>query len=226
MSVEAMSVEMVGEKVGMTRMFCQETGRSVPVTVISFPDNNIMRVKDNETDGYCAVQVAYGDVKAKNVNRSRAGQFKQAGVDPARHIREFRINEDEVPAYREMSQVSLEAFTEGDFVDVTSPCSRGKGFAGTIKRHNFAGQRNSHGNSKAHRAPGSIGMCQTPGRVFKNKKMAGQMGAKKVTVQSQKIHRIDLEKKLMLVEGCAPGAPGTEIVVFPAVKMKNKKRGG
>lgn len=225
MSVQAMNVEMVGEKIGMTRMFCPETGRSVPVTVISFEDNNIMTVKDITTDGYCAVQVAYGDVKAKNVNKARAGQFKKSGVEASRHIREFRITEEEVTAYRDMSQVSLESFSEGDYVDVRG-VSRGKGFAGTIKRHNFAGQRNSHGNSKAHRAPGSIGMCQTPGRVFKNKKMAGHMGAKAVTVQTQKICRIDLEKKLMLVEGCAPGAPGTEIVVFPSVKMKNKKRGG
>ncbi len=226
MGMQAYGVEMVAEKVGMTRVFCQETGRSIPVTVLSFgkEDNVITRVKTEKTDGYSAVQLAFGDIKAKNVNRPRAGEFKKAGVTPRRSLNEFRIDADEVSKYQEMSAVSLDSFETGDYVDMRGVV-RGKGFAGTIKRHNFAGQRNSHGNSKAHRAPGSIGMCQTPGRVFKNKKMAGQMGNVQRTAQNQRVIRVDQEKGIMLVEGCAPGAPGTRIVVLHSVKKSNKRGG-
>ena len=210
-----MSIGLVGKKAGMTRVFT-EAGASVPVTVIEVEPNRIVTIKSLETDGYNAIQVTTGSRKAKHLTKATAGQYAKAGVEAGRTLMEFRLNEgDEAPAVGGELTVSL--FEAGQMIDVTGT-SKGKGFQGAVKRWNFRTQDNSHGNSLSHRAPGSIGMCQTPGRVFKGKKMAGQMGNTRCTVQSLEIVRVDAERNLLLIKGAVPGATGSDVIVRSAVK--------
>lgn len=208
-----MTIGLVGRKCGMTRVFTEE-GISIPVTVIEVEPNRITQVKSEETDGYRAVQVTVGERRASRVTKAQAGHFAKAGVAAGRKVLEFRLEEGE---YQAGDQLTAEIFTAGQIVDVTGQ-SKGKGFAGTIKRWNFAGQDASHGNSVSHRVPGSIGQCQTPGRVFKGKKMSGHMGAERKTVQSLEIVRVDVERNLLLVKGAVPGATGGDVIVRPTTK--------
>ena len=211
-----MAIGLVGRKCGMTRIFTED-GQSVPVTVIEVEPNRITQVKAVETDGYSAVQVTTGSKKASRVGKPAAGHFAKAEAEAGRGFWEFRLSEDEVAGYKVGDAIEVGVFEAGAKVDVTGT-SKGKGFAGTIKRWNFKGQDATHGNSLSHRVPGSIGQNQTPGRVFKGKKMAGHMGNRKTTVQSLEIVRVDSERNLLLVKGAVPGAPGNDVVVKPAVK--------
>jgi large subunit ribosomal protein L3 len=208
-----MTIGIVGRKSGMTRVFTDE-GVSIPVSVIEVDSNRIVQVKTADTDGYSAVQVTTGSRRASRVNKSLTGHFAKAGVEAGRGLWEFRVEGHDLEVGGE---VPLDLFAEGQKVDVTGT-SKGKGFQGGVKRWNFSMQDATHGNSLSHRAPGSIGQCQTPGRVFKGKKMAGQMGSERVTVQSLEIVRVDAERGLILIKGAIPGAPGSDIVVKPAVK--------
>lgn len=208
-----MTIGLVGRKCGMTRIFTEE-GISIPVTVIEVEPNRITQFKSEETDGYRAVQVTVGERRASRVTKAQAGHFAKAGVAAGRKVLEFRLEEGE---YKAGDQITADIFTVGQIVDVTGQ-SKGKGFAGTIKRWNFAGQDASHGNSVSHRVPGSIGQCQTPGRVFKGKKMSGHMGAERKTVQSLEIVRVDVERNLLLVKGAVPGATGGDVIVRPTTK--------
>ncbi|MCA1769768.1 MAG: 50S ribosomal protein L3 [Halomonas sp.] len=210
-----MTIGLVGKKAGMTRVFAED-GASVPVTVIEVAPNRITCVKTVENDGYAAVQVTAGSRKAKHLTKAQAGQYAKAGVEAGRSLMEFRLAEgDEAPEVGGEFTVSL--FEAGQKIDVTGT-SKGKGFQGAVKRWNFRTQDMTHGNSLSHRAPGSIGMCQTPGRVFKGKKMAGQMGNVRCTVQSLEVVRVDTERNLLLVKGAVPGATGSDVVVRTAVK--------
>ncbi len=210
-----MTIGLLGKKAGMTRVFTED-GASVPVTVIEVEPNRVTRVKSVDADGYAAVQVTTGSRKAKHLTKAQAGQFAKAGVEAGRTLMEFRLAEgDEAPEVGGELTVSL--FEAGQKIDVTGT-SKGKGFQGAVKRWNFRTQDNSHGNSLSHRAPGSIGMCQTPGRVFKGKKMAGQMGNVRSTVQSLEVVRVDAERNLLLVKGAVPGAAGSDVIVRSAVK--------
>lgn len=210
-----MAIGVIGRKCGMTRVFTEE-GISVPVTVIEVTPNRVSQVKTEETDGYEAVQVTVGERRASRVTKPQAGHFAKAGVEAGRSAGEFRSEVGELQAG---SEITLEVFEAGQSVDVTGT-SKGKGFAGTVKRWNFRTQDATHGNSLSHRAPGSIGQNQTPGRVFKGKKMSGHLGAERVTVQNLEIVRVDAEKNLLLVKGAIPGAAGGDVVVRPAVKAK------
>jgi len=204
----------------MTRVF-SEDGSSVPVTVLQIDSNRVTQVKGIEVDGYRSIQVAAGDKKSSRVNKAMAGHYAAANVTAGRGLWEFRLEDGEGEDLSAGSQLSLDIFTEGQVVDVQGR-SIGKGFAGGIKRHNFSMQDATHGNSRSHRVLGSIGMCQTPGRVFKGKKMEGHMGAEKVTVQNLTIHSIDVARNLILVKGAVPGAKGGDVVITPAMKMRNK----
>ena len=208
-----MSLGLVGRKVGMTRVF-DEQGASVPVTVLEMTANRVTQVKTKDTDGYEAVQVAFGSKKANRVNKAEAGHFAKAGVEAGAGLIEFAIEAGELKA-GDVIEVSM--FEAGQLVDITGT-SKGKGFAGTIKRHNFDSQRTSHGNSRSHRVPGSIGQAQDPGRVFKGQRMAGQYGNTKSTVQSLVVVRVDAERNLLLVKGAVPGAINSDVVVRPSVK--------
>ncbi|HEX5677255.1 MAG TPA: 50S ribosomal protein L3 [Alcanivorax sp.] len=210
-----MAIGVIGRKCGMTRVFTEE-GVSVPVTVIEVTPNRVSQVKTEETDGYEAVQVTVGERRASRVTKPQAGHFAKAGVEAGRGAGEFR---SEVGDLQAGSEITLEVFEAGQSVDVTGT-SKGKGFAGTVKRWNFRTQDATHGNSLSHRAPGSIGQNQTPGRVFKGKKMSGHLGAERVTVQNLEIVRVDAEKNLLLVKGAIPGAAGGDVIVRPAVKAK------
>lgn len=211
-----MAIGLVGRKAGMTRVF-QDDGSAVPVTVIQVEKNVISQVKTLETDGYRAIQVASGAVKPSHVNKPMAGHYGKNGAEAGRIVTEFRLEESDSNEYKAGDEVSISIFEAGQKVDVSGR-SKGKGFAGVVKRWNFATQDATHGNSLSHRAPGSIGQNQSPGRVFKGKKMAGQMGNKNVTVQSLQLVRVDAEKGLLLVKGAIPGATGADVVVKPAVK--------
>ncbi|KMJ46811.1 50S ribosomal protein L3 [Xenorhabdus khoisanae] len=208
-------IGLVGKKVGMTRVFTED-GVSIPVTVIEIEDNRVTQVKSNETDGYRAIQVTTGSKKANRVNKSEAGHFAKAGVEAGRILREFRLSEGEAE-FTVGQSISVEIFADVKKVDVTGT-SKGKGFAGTVKRWNFRTQDATHGNSLSHRVPGSIGQNQTPGKVFKGKKMAGQLGNERVTVQSLDVVRVDAERNLLLVKGAVPGATNSNLIVKPAVK--------
>jgi len=210
-----MTIGLVGTKAGMTRVFT-ENGASVPVTVIEVDPNRVTRVKSVEADGYAAVQVTAGSRKAKHLTKAQAGQFAKAGVEAGRSLMEFRLEEGE-QAPEVGGELTVSLFEAGQKIDVTGT-SKGKGFQGAVKRWNFRTQDMTHGNSLAHRAPGSIGMCQTPGRVFKGKKMAGQMGNVRCTVQSLEIVRVDAERNLLLIKGAVPGATGSNVIVRSAVK--------
>ncbi len=213
-----MAIAIVGRKCGMTRIFTDE-GNSIPVTVIEAEPNRISQVKNVDTDGYDAVQVTTGTRRASRVSKPSAGHFAKAGVDAGRGLWEFRLEEssEELAVGGELT---VGAFEAGQKVDVTG-VSKGKGFQGGIKRWNFHMQDATHGNSLSHRSNGSIGQNQTPGRVFKGKKMSGHMGAKRITVQSLEIVQIDAERNLLLVKGAVPGATGGDVIVRPAVKDKN-----
>ncbi|MCK5889053.1 MAG: 50S ribosomal protein L3 [Methylococcales bacterium] len=215
-----MSIGLIGRKHGMTRIFADD-GSSVPVTVLEVESNRVVQVKDIETDGYRAIQVAFGDKKSSKVGKALAGHYAAANVTAGRGLFEFRLDEGEGSDLKAGSVLSMDVFSEGQTVDA-SATSVGKGFQGGIKRHNFGMQDATHGNSISHRSNGSIGMCQTPGRVFKGKKMSGHMGAVKRTVQNLTIHSIDTERNLILVTGAVPGAKGGDVVITPAMKMRNK----
>ena len=213
-----MAIGLVGRKVGMTRVF-QEDGASVPVTVVEVTANRVTQVKTEETDGYRALQVTTGEKKANRVNKPAAGHFAKAGVEAGRGLWEFRLEDGEGDDFAVGSEITVEIFADTKKVDVTGT-SKGKGFQGAVKRWNFRTQDATHGNSLSHRAPGSIGQNQSPGRVFKGKKMAGQMGNKQITVQTLDIVRVDAERGLLLIRGAVPGATGGDVIIKPAVKAK------
>ncbi|GAC15973.1 50S ribosomal protein L3 [Aliiglaciecola lipolytica] len=211
-----MAIGLIGRKVGMTRIFTED-GVSIPVTVIEATPNRVTQLRTEETDGYRALQVTAGDKKANRVNKAEAGHFAKAGVEAGRGLWEFRLDGNEGEGIEVGSEITVEIFAEAKKVDVAGT-SKGKGFAGAIKRWNFSHQRMTHGNSLSHRAPGSIGQNQSPGKVFKGKKMAGQLGNTAVTTQSLEVVRVDAENNLLLVKGAVPGATGGDVIVRPAVK--------
>ena len=210
-----MTIGIVGRKTGMTRVFTAD-GASIPVTVVEATPNRVTQVKTADTDGYSAVQITVGERKASRVSKPEAGHFAKAGVAAGRGLWELRLADGvESPAVGE--EITVSSFEVGQKVDVTGQ-SRGKGFQGVIKRWNFRMQDATHGNSRSHRAPGSIGQNQSPGRVFKGKKMAGHMGDERVTVQTLEVVRVDVERNLLLIKGAIPGAPGADVIVRPAEK--------
>lgn len=209
-----MAIGIVGIKRGMTRVFTED-GVSIPVTVVEADPNRITQLKTADVDGYEAVQVTTGSRKANRISKAEAGHYKKANVEAGRGLWEFRVNSLE--GFEVGGEVKVEVFEEGQKVDVTGT-SKGKGYAGVIKRWNFRGQDTTHGNSLAHRAPGSIGQNQTPGRVFKGKKMSGHMGAERVTVQTLEVVRVDAERNLLLIKGAVPGATGGDVIIHPAEK--------
>ncbi len=212
-----MTIGLVGRKSGMTRVFTED-GISIPVTVIEVDPNRVTRVKADDVDGYRAIQVTTGARKASRISKAEAGHFAKAGVEAGRGLWEFRLEQgEESPEVG--AELTVAAFEAGQKVDVTGQ-SKGKGFQGGIKRWNFHMQDATHGNSLSHRVLGSIGQCQTPGRVWKGKKMAGHMGAEQVTVQTLEIVRVDAERNLILIKGAVRGAPGGDVFVRPAVKAK------
>ena len=213
-----MTMGLVGRKCGMTRVFTED-GVSIPVTVIEAQPNQITQVKTVENDGYRALQVSAGKRKASRVSKPQAGHFAQAKVEAGDLMSEFRVGEADETEYQVGSTLQVDLFEEGQKVDVIGT-SIGKGFAGTVKRHNFRTQDATHGNSLAHRAPGSIGQNQTPGRVFKGKKMSGQMGNVRSTVQNLEVVRVDAERNLLLIKGAVPGHKGGRVIVRPAVKAR------
>jgi len=213
-----MTIGIVGRKAGMTRIFTEE-GVSIPVTVIEVEPNRISQLKTLETDGYRAVQVTTGSRRPSRVNKAAAGHFAKSGVEAGRGMWEFRLGDDEGEGLETGTTINVDIFTEGQKVDVVGT-SIGKGFAGVIKRYNFAMQDATHGNSISHRAPGSIGLGQNPGHVFKGKKMAGHMGNARTTNQNLEVVRVDAERNLLLVKGAVPGAKGGDLLVSPAIKTK------
>ena len=215
-----MTIGIVGKKIGMTRIFTDE-GRSLPVTVIEAQPNRVTQIKTIDRDGYSAVQVTKGKTKNTRVNKPSAGLYSKVSVEAGEGLWEFRLREDQPDEIGEA--ITVAEFSEGQKVDVRG-ISKGKGFAGVVKRYNFKTQDMSHGNSVSHRAPGSIGQCQTPGRVFKGKKMAGHMGSARVTTQGLEIVKIDSENNLILVRGAVPGASGGAVVLLPSVKERKRAR--
>ncbi|MGO2057103.1 MAG: 50S ribosomal protein L3 [Candidatus Corynebacterium faecigallinarum] len=205
---------ILGKKLGMTQIFDEEN-RVVPVTVVEAGPCVVTQVRTKDIDGYEAVQIAYGDIDPRKVNQPQAGHFKKAGVTPRRHVTEIRV--EDASAYEVGQDVTAELFNEVLFVDVTGT-SKGKGFAGAMKRHGFAGQGASHGNQAAHRRVGGIGACATPGRVFKGKRMAGRMGNEQVTLQNLKVAKVDAASNLLLIKGAIPGTNGGIVTVKTAVK--------
>ncbi|MDP1605586.1 MAG: 50S ribosomal protein L3 [Rhodocyclaceae bacterium] len=211
-----MSLGLVGRKVGMTRIFAED-GSTVPVTVLDVSNNRVTQIKTPETDGYAAVQVAYGKRRVSRVTKAAAGHFAKAGVEAGTTLMEFRVAEERAVQFKLGEVLAASVFSVGQKVDVTG-VSIGKGFAGAIKRHNFSSNRASHGNSRSHNAPGSIGMAQDPGRVFPGKRMAGHLGDVKCTTQNLEVVRIDEARQLLLIKGAVPGSRGGEVMVQPAVK--------
>ncbi len=211
-----MTVGLVGKKIGMTRLFLEE-GDSVAVTVLEVEPNRITLVKNEVDNGYSSIQVTTGEGNQKKIAKPELGHFAKAKVGVGRGLWEFRVTNKEVEQYEVGGEYSIGTFEKGQKIDVRG-ISKGKGFAGTIKRWNFRGQDNTHGNSISHRAPGSIGQCQTPGRVFKGKKMSGHMGAERVTTQNLEVVRVDAERNLLLVKGAVPGATNGDLIIKPAVK--------
>ena len=212
-----MKIGLIGRKRGMTRVFTEE-GESVPVTVIEVSPNRVTQVKTQEKDGYRAVQVTMGARRANLVNKPEAGHFSSANVEAGEGLWEFRLPESHAGELSAGSEFTVRMFSVGEKVDVTGT-SKGKGFAGTVKRHNFGMQDATHGNSVSHRVPGSIGQNQTPGRVVKGKKMAGHMGVEQVTTQNLEVVRIDADRNLILIKGTVPGAAGGQVTVRPSVKV-------
>ena len=211
-----MAIGLVGRKSGMTRIFTED-GRSIPVTVIQALPNRVTRIKTPDSDGYAALQVTTGAVKASRVTRPDAGQYAAAGTEPGEGLFEFRVEESQLEGFAPGAELTVERFQEGQLVDVTGT-SIGKGYAGALKRWHFRGQDATHGNSLSHRAPGSIGQNQSPGRVFKGKKMTGHLGDVRRTAQCLEIVRVDAERNLLLVKGAVPGAKNGRLFVKPSVK--------
>jgi large subunit ribosomal protein L3 len=216
-----MSLGLLGRKVGMMRIFTDD-GDSIPVTVLDVSNNRVAQIKTPETDGYAAVQVAFGQRRASRVNKAAAGHFAKAGVEAGTMLKEFRIDAAKAAEFKTGDAINVSMFEVGQKIDVQGT-SIGKGYAGTIKRYNFASGRATHGNSRSHNVPGSIGMAQDPGRVFPGKRMTGHLGDVTVTTQNLEIARIDAERQLLLVKGAVPGAKNGQVVVSPAVKVKAKK---
>jgi large subunit ribosomal protein L3 len=216
-----MSLGLLGRKVGMMRIFTDD-GDSIPVTVLDVSNNRVAQIKTPETDGYSAVQVVFGQRRASRVNKASAGHYAKAGVEAGTLLKEFRIDAAQAAEFKAGDAVNVSLFEVGQKIDVQGT-SIGKGYAGTIKRHNFASRRQTHGNSRSHNVPGSIGMAQDPGRVFPGKRMTGHMGDETVTTQNLEIARIDADRQLLLVKGAVPGAKNGQVVVKPAVKVKAKK---
>jgi large subunit ribosomal protein L3 len=220
-----MSLGLIGRKVGMTRVFTED-GASIPVTVLEVTPNRVTQIKTVETDGYNGLQVAFGERRASRINKALTGHFAKAGVAAGSGIKEFNVGADVTANHAVGTNVTVELFQAGELVDVTGT-SIGKGFAGAIKRHHFKSNRASHGNSRSHNVPGSIGMAQDPGRVFPGKRMPGHLGAVTVTTQNLEVVRVDAERNLLLIKGAIPGAKGGDVVVRPAIKAKaTKARGG
>lgn len=213
---------LVGRKAGMTRVFT-EAGETVPVTVIEATPNRVTQVRTVETDGYRAVQVAFGDRKASRLSKPLTGHYAKVKVAPGQGLVEFRLNGEQLPDVSAGAELKVDQFEVGQVVDVTGT-TIGKGFAGTMKRHKFGGLPASHGVSVSHRSPGSIGQRQTPGRVFKGKRMAGHMGQVRRTVENLSVVRIDAERNLLLIRGAVPGAPGSQVIVRPSVKAAAQLR--
>ncbi len=213
-----MSIGLIGRKAGMTRIF-QDDGVSVPVTVIAVEPNRVTQVKTQEKDGYRALQVTTGSRRASRVTRPMAGHYARAGTEAGRGLWEFRLADNEGAEIEVGAEIKVDMFEAGQSVDVTGT-SIGKGFAGVIKRYHFHMQDATHGNSLSHRAPGSIGQCQTPGRVFKGKKMAGHMGNVRCSTQNLEIIRVDTEHNLLLIKGAVPGSKGGDVIIRPAVKVR------
>lgn len=216
-----MSIGLVGRKRGMTRVFTED-GESVPVTVIEAQPNRVTQVKTAETDGYRALQVTAGSRKPSRVTRSAAGHFASANVEAGDLVREFRLGDGDEGEFEPGAELKVDVFRVGQKVDVTGT-TIGKGFAGTVRRHNFRTQDATHGNSLSHRAPGSIGQNQTPGRVFKGKKMSGHLGHVRRTVQNLEVVRVDEERNLLLIRGAVPGHRGSNVIVRPAVKARHEE---
>lgn len=212
----AKTLGLVGRKAGMTRIFT-DAGETVPVTVIEALPNRITQVRTQEVDGYRALQVAVGERKASRLNKAEAGHYAKVKVAPGQSLVEFRLNGDEGQEFAPGGELKVDLFQEGQIVDVTGTTT-GKGFAGVMKRHNFAGGYASHGASVSHRVPGSIGQRQTPGRVFPGKRMAGHMGVRRRTIENLQVVRVDTERNLLLIRGAVPGAPGGQVIVRPSVK--------
>jgi large subunit ribosomal protein L3 len=216
-----MSLGLVGRKVGMTRVFTDD-GAAVPVTVLDVANNRVTQIKTPEADGYAAVQITYGKRRARRVNKAQAGHLAKAGAEAGELLREFPVSAEDLAKLKVGETVSVETFAVGQLVDV-SGTTKGRGFAGVIARHHFSSNRASHGNSVSHNKPGSISMAQDPGRVFPGKRMAGQHGNVKRTVQMLKVIRVDAARGLLLVKGAVPGADGGHIIVRPSVKTPAKK---
>jgi large subunit ribosomal protein L3 len=216
-----MTLGLVGRKIGMTRIFTDD-GKAVPVTVLDVANNRVTQIKTPETDGYSAVQVTYGKRRASRVTKPQAGHLAKAGVEAGELLREFPVGVDALAKLKVGETIGAATFTVGELVDVTGT-TKGRGFSGVIRRHNFSSNRASHGNSRSHNTPGSIGMAQDPGRVFPGKRMAGQYGNVTRTVQTLPVVRVDRERGLLLVKGSVPGADGGHIVVRPSVKTPAKK---
>jgi len=212
-----MTIGLIGRKRGMTRVFT-EAGDSIPVTVVEVSPNRVTQVKTVETDGYSALQVTLGQKRNSLLNKPQVGHFSKAEVEAGEGLWELRLDSEEGTDLETGAELKVDQFEVGQKVDVTGT-SKGKGFAGVIKRYNFAMQDATHGNSLSHRAPGSIGQCQTPGRVFKGKKMAGHMGDERVTTQNLEVVSVDEERNLLLIKGAVPGAAGGQVEVRPAVKL-------
>ncbi|NEX16206.1 MAG: 50S ribosomal protein L3 [Halochromatium sp.] len=216
-----MAIGVIGRKAGMTRIFGDD-GQSIPVTVIEVQPNRVTQAKTEERDGYRAVQVTTGRRRKTRVTQPLAGHFAKAGVEPGITLHEFRLEAGEGEDLTDGSELDASLFEVGQKVDVRG-LTKGRGFTGTIRRHHFRGQDSTHGNSLSHRAPGSIGQCQTPGRVLKGKKMAGQMGNVNRCQQNLEVIRVDLDRNLLLIRGGVPGPAGGRLVVVPSVKQKNRK---
>ena len=215
-----MAIGIVGRKAGMTRVFTDD-GVSVPVTVIEVEPNRVTQVCSPDTDGYSAIQVTVGSKKASRLTKPMAGHYAKAGVEAGRGLWEFRLDDHKGDVPEVGAELNAAIFEVGQKVDVRGS-SKGKGFQGAVKRYNFRTQDATHGNSLSHRAPGSIGQCQTPGRVFKGKKMAGHMGAAQVSTQNIEVVRVDADRNILLVKGAVPGSRGGDVIITPAIKLKNK----
>jgi large subunit ribosomal protein L3 len=213
-----MSLGLIGRKVGMTRIFTED-GESVPVTVLEVVPNRVTQIKTLQSDGYSGLQLAHGERRASRIGKALTGHYAKAGAAAGSGIKEFPVTEEVLSGFTLGGQVTVEIFEAGQMVDVTGT-SLGKGYAGAIKRHNFSSNRASHGNSRSHNSPGSIGMNQDPGRVFPGKRMSGHLGDVKTTVQNLQVVRVDVERNLLLIKGAVPGSKGGSVVVRPAVKSK------
>ena len=216
-----MSLGLIGRKVGMTRVFTED-GESIPVTVLEVVPNRVTQIKTLQSDGYTGLQLAHGERRASRISKALTGHYAKAGAAAGSGIKEFPVSADVLAGYTAGAQITVEIFKAGQMVDVTGT-SLGKGFAGAIKRHHFSSNRASHGNSRSHNAPGSIGMNQDPGRVFPGKRMAGHLGDTKITTQNLQIVRVDVERNLLLIKGAIPGSKGGDVVVRPAVKSSSVK---